>query len=73
VLVTALGSWGPHREGDPKEWCTVLVTALGSWGIHREGDPKGWSTVPVTALGSVLGKSVPRGHYIPHSPGYSWP
>jgi hypothetical protein len=52
VLVTALGSWGKHREGDLKGWSTVLVTALGSWGKHREGDLKGWSTVLVTALGS---------------------
>jgi hypothetical protein len=38
VLVTALGSWGKHRERDPKGWYTVLVTVLGSWGKHRE-DP----------------------------------
>jgi hypothetical protein len=54
VLITALGSWEKHREGDPEEWSAVLVTALGSWGKHTEGDPKGWSTVLVTALSSVL-------------------
>jgi hypothetical protein len=32
VLVTALGSLGKHREGDPKGCSMVLVTALGSWG-----------------------------------------
>jgi hypothetical protein len=31
VLVTALGSWEKHKEGDPKGWFMVLVTALGRW------------------------------------------
>ena len=52
MLVTALGSWGKRREGDPNGWSAVLVTALGSWVKHREGDPKRWSAVLVTALGS---------------------
>jgi hypothetical protein len=30
VLVTALGSWGKHRERYFKEWSTVLVSELGS-------------------------------------------
>jgi hypothetical protein len=31
MVVTALGSWGKHREGDPAGWSSVLVIALGSW------------------------------------------
>jgi hypothetical protein len=31
LVITALGSWGKNREGDPKGWFMVLVTALGSW------------------------------------------
>jgi hypothetical protein len=65
VLGTALGSWGKHREGDPKVWSTVLVTALSSvLRKHREGDPRWWSTVLITALSSSLGKPDPRGHSI---------
>jgi hypothetical protein len=42
----------------------TLIMMRGMTEREREGDPKGWSMVLITTLGSVLGKPVPRGHFV---------